>query len=68
MKNFAYSPLSRYPPKMPRQARIDAPRALCRIICRRIKRKQILTDDQDRDDFGNRLVSILAETSSTCHA
>ena len=53
---------------MPRQARIDAPGTLHHIICRGIERRQIFTEDQDRDDFVNRLSSILAETSTICYA
>ena len=40
---------------MPRKARIDVPGALQHLIIRGIERKRIFRDDQDRDDFLNRL-------------
>ena len=51
---------------MLRQARIDAPGILHHIICRGIERRRIFTDDDDRDDFVNRLSTILLETSTIC--
>lgn len=36
---------------MPRQPRIDAPGALHHIIARGIGRRNISSDDQDRDNF-----------------
>jgi len=53
---------------MPRQARIDAPGALHHIICRGIERKKIFQDDTDRNDFVNRLGTVLIETSTACYA
>ncbi len=53
---------------MPRQPRIDAPSILHHIICRGIERRRIFTDDNDRDDFVNRLTTILAETATPCYA
>ena len=44
---------------MPRQARVDAPGALHHIIIRGIKRQRIFTDDQDRDNFVDRLGAIV---------
>ncbi len=52
---------------MPRQPRIDAPGILHHIICRGIERRRIFTDDNDRDDFVNRLTTILAETATPCY-
>jgi len=53
---------------MPRQARIDAPGALHHIIIRGIERKKIFQDDSDRDDFLERIGSILPECKSGCYA
>ncbi len=53
---------------MPRIARIDAPGALHHIICRGIERRRIFDDDADRDNFLERLGTILEETSTTCFA
>ncbi len=52
---------------MPRKARIDAPGALHHIICRGIERQKILDDDADRDNFLERLGTILQETSTPCY-
>ncbi|BDV44193.1 hypothetical protein GURASL_31160 [Geotalea uraniireducens] len=51
---------------MPRQARIDRAGTLHHIICRGIERREIFTDDSDRDDFVLRMGTILAETSTRC--
>jgi putative transposase len=53
---------------MPRQARIDAPGALHHIIIRGIEKRAIFHDDQDRDNFLERLGRILTETSTPCYA
>ncbi len=53
---------------MPRKARIDVPGALQHLIIRGIERKRIFRDDQDRDNFLNRLGKILAETRPPCYA
>jgi REP element-mobilizing transposase RayT len=53
---------------MPRKARIDAPGALHHIIVRGIERRQIFADDQDRDNFIERLGDILTETQTFCFA
>ena len=46
---------------MPRRARIDAPGALHHIVIRGIERKAIFKDDTDREDFIERLSSLLQE-------
>jgi putative transposase len=46
---------------MPRKARIDAPGALHHIIIRGIERRRIFSDDQDRDNFIERLGEIGVE-------
>ncbi|MBW2064632.1 MAG: transposase [Deltaproteobacteria bacterium] len=53
---------------MPRQARIDSPGALHHIICRGIEGRNIFRDDADRQNFMDRLGSILRETSTACYA
>ena len=53
---------------MPRKARIDAPGALHHIIARGIERRKIFYDNTDRDNFLERLGSVLTETSTPCFA
>ncbi len=53
---------------MPRSARIDAPGALHHIICRGFERNPIFRNDQDREDFLERLSRIISETKTTCYA
>ena len=53
---------------MPRQSRIDAPGALHHIIARGIARKEIFRDDADRDNFLERLCTILKDTKTVCYA
>jgi putative transposase len=53
---------------MPRRARIDAPGALHHVICRGIERRKIFWGDSDRDDFRERLETILRETQTACYA
>jgi REP element-mobilizing transposase RayT len=53
---------------MPRQSRIDAPGALHHIIARGIGTRNIFNDDQDRDNFVNRLEMVLKQTRTGCYA
>ena len=53
---------------MPRKARIDAPGALNHIICRGIERQNIFWTDKDRDNFVERLDTIMDETTTVCYA
>jgi REP element-mobilizing transposase RayT len=53
---------------MPRQSRIDAPGALHHIICRGIERRKIFRDNQDRNNFLERLGTLLRETATPCYA
>ena len=53
---------------MPRKARIDMPGALHHLIIRWIERKRIFRDDQDRNNFLERLGKILLESKSPCYA
>jgi REP element-mobilizing transposase RayT len=53
---------------MPRKARIDAPGALHHLIILGIERRRLFTDDQDRDNFVERLGDIVTETQTSCFA
>ena len=53
---------------MPRKSRIDAPGALHHIIARGIERRPIFDDDEDRDNFLNRIRTVLQETQTACYA
>jgi len=53
---------------MPRKARIDAPGALHHIVIRGIEGTAIFKDDQDRQDFLDRLCVLLQETVTPCYA
>jgi REP-associated tyrosine transposase len=53
---------------MPRKARIDAAGALHHIICRGIERQRIFWTDFDRDNFLERLETILIESETPCYA
>jgi len=53
---------------MPRKARIDAPGALHHIIVRGIERRRIFSDDQDCDNFAERLGNLVTETQTSCFA
>jgi len=53
---------------MPRQPRFDAPGTLHDVIGRGIERREIFTDDIDRDDFIARLSRLLNETQTLCYA
>jgi REP element-mobilizing transposase RayT len=53
---------------MPRRARIDAPGALHHIIVRGIERKAIFKDRHNRDNFLERLGTILTEPSTAWYA
>jgi len=53
---------------MPRKARIDADGALHHIIFRGIERRKIFRDNKDRDNFLDRLGTVLSETGTPCYA
>ena len=53
---------------MPRKARIDAPGALHHIIARGIERRKIFLDDDDRENFLERLGSLIAASGTQCFA
>ena len=53
---------------MPRLARLDAAGVLHHLMIRGIERGKIFWDDQDREDFLDRLSRILPETDTPCYA
>ena len=53
---------------MPRLARLDAIGVLQHVIARGIERREIFTDDKDRQSFLDRLGDILGETKTECFA
>ena len=53
---------------MPRQSRIDAYGALHHVIVRGNARRKIFFDDEDREQFLERLGIILKETGTACFA
>ena len=53
---------------MPRQARIDTPGALHHIMVRGIERRKIFRDNKDKDNFVERLGSVIKDTSTSCYA
>jgi putative transposase len=52
---------------MPRLARLDAPGVFHHVIIRGIEGRKIFRDTQDREDFLDRLGSLLALTKTTCY-
>jgi len=53
---------------MPRLARLDIAGVLQHVIVRGIERRDIFTDDQDRQRFVDRFNSLLSETCVRCYA
>jgi REP element-mobilizing transposase RayT len=53
---------------MPGQSLIDTSGTLHHIIARGIKRRRIFNDDQDRDNFLERLGMTLEQTRTLCSA
>lgn len=53
---------------MPRLARLDAPGVLHHIIIRGIERRKIFRDDEDKNNFTDRLSILLPEIQTTCYA
>ena len=53
---------------MPRQPRLDAAGVLHHVMIRGIERRDIFRDDRDREDFLDRLSSLLPETKTACYA
>ena len=52
---------------MPRLARLDAPGVLHHVIIRGIERRKIFKDNKDKDNFLDRLRTLLPETKTTCY-
>ena len=53
---------------MPRTARLDAPGVLHHVMIRGIERRNIFHDDNDREDFIERLEALCPATQTTCYA
>ena len=53
---------------MPRTARLDTPGLLHHIMIRGIERRKIFNDDKDRENFIERLSTLLPETKTQCYA
>jgi len=53
---------------MPRQARLDFPGTLHHVICRGIEKKDIVSDDKDRNNFVERLGGIAHKTGASLYA
>ena len=53
---------------MPRVARLDTPGLLHHVMIRGIERRKIFNDDNDRENFLNRLSILLPETKTQCYA
>jgi len=53
---------------MPRKARIDAPGAVHHVIARGIEKRDIFWDDYDRNNFLERLGTIIDESDTRCYA
>ena len=51
---------------MPRKARIDAPGALHHIIARGIEKRDIFWDDHDRNNFLERLGTVIDDSDTRC--
>jgi REP element-mobilizing transposase RayT len=53
---------------MPRQARLDFPGTLHHVICRGIEKRDIVTDDKDRDNFVERMGGVAEKTGTAIYA
>ncbi len=53
---------------MPRQARLDFPGTLHHVICRGIEKREIVSDDKDKNNFVERLGSIADKTGTSVYA
>ena len=53
---------------MPRLARLDTPGVLNHVIIRGIERRKIFRDNKDKDNFLDRLGTLLPDTKTTCYA
>jgi putative transposase len=53
---------------MPRTARLDTPGILHHVMIRGIERRKIFTDNEDRNNFIDRLSTLIPETKTQCYA
>ena len=53
---------------MPRLARLDTPGVLHHLMIRGTERRKIFWSDDDREDFLDRLSTLLPETQTLCYA
>jgi putative transposase len=53
---------------MPRLSRLDTPGLLHHVMIRGIERRKIFRDDEDRENFLERLSILLSETKTLCYA
>ncbi|MBU4001408.1 MAG: transposase, partial [Proteobacteria bacterium] len=53
---------------MPRLSRLDTPGLLHHVMIRGIERRKIFRDDEDRENFLERLSILLPETKTLCYA
>jgi putative transposase len=53
---------------MPRVARLDTHGLLHHVMIRGIERRKIFSDDEDRENFIERLSVLLPETKTPCYA
>jgi REP element-mobilizing transposase RayT len=53
---------------MPRLARLDAPGVIHHIIIRGIERRKTFRDNRDRENYLDRLGTLLQETKTGCYA
>ena len=53
---------------MPRLARLDAPGVIHHLSIRGIERRNIFRDDQDRENFLQRMKGLVPETATACYA
>jgi putative transposase len=52
---------------MPRTARLDTPGILHHVIIRGIERRKIFRDSEDRENFIDRLSTLIPETKTQCY-
>ena len=57
-----------YPPRMPRQPRLDAPGTLHHVMGRGIERTKVFPEDADREDFVRRLAALCREGALVVYA
>ena len=53
---------------MPRLSRLDTPGLLHHVMVRGIERRNIFRDDEDRDQFIERMTILVPETKTLCYA